>query len=116
MIKILYDTTLADRDKMVVEINPETAGHLHLAEGEYVIITSATGTLEAKVHLFHGAAPGMIMVPRGLGHSGLGMYLDGIGANFQEVVTLSEDALSGQPQWSLTPVKVSKAAGGAHHG
>ena len=116
MIKILYDTTLADRDKMVVEMNPETAGHLHLSEGDDVTITSIAGSLEAKVHLFHGVAPGMVMVPRGLGHSGLGSYVDGIGFNFQEVVALGRDALSGQPQWSLTAVKVTKAAGGAHHG
>ena len=116
MIKILYDTTLAHRDKMMVEMNPETAGRLHLAEGDEVIIASVSGSLEARVHLFHGAAPGMVMVPRGLGHSGLGMYLDGIGANFQQAVALGRDALSCQPQWSLTAVKVSKAAGGAYHG
>lgn len=114
MIKVLYDTTLAQRDKLVVEINPRTAAEHHLKEGDMIEIKSEAGAIPAMVHLFAGAAPGTICVPQGLGHTCLGGYLDGIGQNYQEVVMLGKDAISGQPQWDLTPVMVKKAGGVSH--
>lgn len=114
MIKILYNTTLIERDKLVVEINPATAKDMHLGEGEMVEITSEAGSIKAKVHLFAGAAPGMVFVPQGLGHSTMGGYLEGVGDNFQNAVVVTKDALSGQPQWDLSPVMVKKAGGVSH--
>ncbi|MGD8561260.1 MAG: molybdopterin-dependent oxidoreductase [Desulfarculaceae bacterium] len=114
MVKILSDTTLAEKDRLVVEINPETAAGLHLKEGDQVKIHSASGDLEAKVHLFAGAAPGMVFVPLGLGHTAMGQYLEGKGGNFQEAVVVTSDALSGTPQWGLTPVRLVKAGVSSH--
>ena len=114
MIKILDTTTLADHDRLVVEINPKTAAELHLSEGELVEIKSRGGAIRAKVHLFAGVHPDMVFVPRGLGHTCLGMYLEGIGANFHQATQLTSDPLSGLPQWGLSPVTIAKVGGMSH--
>ena len=67
MMKILYDTTLADSDQLVVEINPATAKKLHLKQGEKVTISSRAGHISARVQLFNGAAPGTVWRAPGLG-------------------------------------------------
>ncbi len=113
-LKILDDTTLAHKDQLVAEINPQTAAALHLAEGDVVEIASSTGKINARLHLYHGAAPGMVFVPVGLGHTAFGMYLKDKGANFFEAVEITADAGSGLPQWALTPVSIAKAGGVSH--
>jgi anaerobic selenocysteine-containing dehydrogenase len=114
MMKILSDKTLANKDKLVVEINPATAKEFGLTEGEAIVIESASGEIQAIVHLFEGAAPGMVFVPMGLGHTAFGEYLKDKGDNFQKVVLVTTDAMSGLPQWGLSPVRVKKAKGAAH--
>ena len=114
MLKILDDITLADKDRLVVEMNPATAAKLHLQEGEAVEIVSPAGSMRAKVHLFAGAAPGMVFAPVGLGHQAFGMYLKNKGENFFAAAQVSQDPLSGLPQWGLTPVSVRKARGVSH--
>lgn len=111
MIKILYDTTLADMNKLVVEINPETADHMHLAEGDSIELTSANGGIQAKVHLFAGAQPGMVFVPVGLGHTAFGAFVGEKGDNFNEAVEVAVDAENGLPDWQLTRVAVRKLGG-----
>jgi anaerobic selenocysteine-containing dehydrogenase len=113
-LKILDDTTLAHKDQLMVEINPKTAHEMHLGEGDMVEIASAAGKIKARLHLFNGAAPGMVFVPVGLGHTAFGMYLKDKGANFFEAVEVAADPGSGLPQWALTPVSIAKAGGASH--
>jgi len=113
-IKILDNVTLAHKDQLVAEINPKTAHDLHLGEGDVVEIASAAGKIKVGLHLYHGAAPGMVFVPVGLGHTAFGMYLKDKGANFFEAVEVAADPGSGLPQWALTPVSIAKAGGVSH--
>jgi len=113
-VKILDEITLAHKDQLVVEINPQTAHAMHLGEGDMVEIASAAGKINARLHLYHGAAPGMVFVPVGLGHTAFGMYLKNKGANFFEAVEVAADPGSGLPQWALTPVSIAKAGGVSH--
>ncbi|KIX14845.1 molybdopterin-containing oxidoreductase family protein [Dethiosulfatarculus sandiegensis] len=114
MMKVLSDETLAYKNNLVVEINPATAAELGLAEDDGIAIESASGEIKAIVHLFEGAAPGMVFVPMGLGHTAFGEYLKDKGDNFQKAVMVTTDAMSGLPQWGLSPVRVKKAKGAAH--
>jgi anaerobic selenocysteine-containing dehydrogenase len=114
MLKILDDTVLAHRDQLVVEMNPVTAEQLELKEGDLVQITSRAGQITARLHLFAGAAPGMVFVPVGLGHSAFGMYLKDKGANYYQAVEVEADPVSGLPQWGLTAVSVAKAGEVSH--
>lgn len=111
MIKILSDDTLARKNWLVVEINPKTAAKLGLSEKDPVEIASPAGKIKALVHIFAGAAPDMVFVPVGLGHSAFDMYLRDRGDNFFKAACVRTDAMSGLPQWELSPVKVRKVRG-----
>ncbi|MBI4799183.1 MAG: molybdopterin-dependent oxidoreductase [Desulfarculus sp.] len=110
MLKVLDGDTLANKDQMVVEMNPQTAHDLHLYEGDLVKVTSTAGSTEARVHMFAGAAPGMVFMPVGLGHyASQNAYTYRRGGNYNQVAEATADPLSGLPTWGLTPVAVSKA-------
>ncbi|MFH1034907.1 MAG: molybdopterin-dependent oxidoreductase [Pseudomonadota bacterium] len=110
MLKSLDATVLANKDQLVVEINPQTAAELHLADNDLIKVTSQAGSSEARVHLFAGAAPGMVFMPAGLGHyAAANAYTFRRGGNYNQVAMATADPLSGLPVWSLTPVAVSKA-------
>lgn len=108
MIKILSDDTLRFNDQTVVEINPETAHHLHLHDGDAVTVDSTEGGFTARVKFFAGARPGMVYMPVGLGHTAFGFYRKGKGGNYNSVVKAEADAVTGLPAWGLTPVTVRK--------
>jgi anaerobic selenocysteine-containing dehydrogenase len=110
MLKVLDRDSLANKDELVVEINPQTAASLHLAENDRVKVTSQAGSSDARVHLFAGASPGMVFMPVGLGHfAAANAYTMGRGGNYNQVAEATSDPLSGLPVWSLTPVAVTKA-------
>jgi menaquinone reductase, molybdopterin-binding-like subunit len=111
MVKILSDTMLADKDKLVVEMNPQTAKALHLYDGDMVMVESGEGSLRAKLSLFKGAAPGMVFAPVGLGHEAFGFQVAGKGMNFNNAARVVSDPMSGMPIWELTGVTVKKARG-----
>lgn len=110
MLKVLDGETLSNKDELVVEMNPQTAASLHLAEHDRVKVTSQAGSSDAIVHLFAGAAPGMVFMPVGLGRFAIAnAYTMGRGGNYNQVAEATADPLSGLPVWSLTPVAVTKA-------
>jgi anaerobic selenocysteine-containing dehydrogenase len=94
---------------VVVEINPATAKKLHLHDGDLVTIETDDGGAQARVHEFAGARPGMVFMPKGLGHSSFGFYLKGRGGNYNQMVEVAADPVSGLPVWGLTPVRVRHA-------
>ena len=111
MVKVLPDTMLADMDKLVVEMNPQTAHELHLYEGDMIRVDSVAGSLTAKLSLFAGAAPGVVYAPVGLGHSAFGFQVEGKGMNFNRAAKVTTDPMSGLPVWELTAVSVEKVQG-----
>jgi anaerobic selenocysteine-containing dehydrogenase len=109
MLKMLGENSLRNNNELVVEINPKTAHELHLADNDKVMVTSAVGSIEARVYLYDGAAPGMVFMPTGLGHSAVSnAYTMNKGGNFHRVAETQADSLSGLPTWGLTRVVVSK--------
>lgn len=111
MVKVLPDTMLADTDKLVVEMNPQTAHELHLHDGDMIRVDSVAGSLSAKLNLFAGAAPGVVYAPVGLGHSAFGFQVEGKGMNFNRAAKVTTDPMSGLPVWELTAVSVEKVQG-----
>lgn len=94
VIKIVEDTVLKGKEG-VIEINPETAESLRLAEGMHAILTTPKGSVKVKVHLYDGIMPGVIAMPRGLGHTAGGEYLADKGVNINELIGVVEDPASG---------------------
>ncbi len=69
-----------------VEVNPETAKHINVKEGEFLRLTTANGEIEAAAYIYPGIAPGVLAMPLGLGHTELGDYAKGRGVNFTDLL------------------------------
>lgn len=64
-----------------VEINPKTAEELGVTNDDIVKISTADGEIEASVYLFPAIRPDTIALPFGQGHTALGRWAEGRGAN-----------------------------------
>ena len=94
LIKALEDTVLKGND-LLVQINPATAKQLGLAEGKIAKLTTPKGAGRVKVHLTQGIMPGVVAIPRGLGHTTEDRFLAGRGVNYNQLSGPVDDPASG---------------------
>ncbi|RPJ16997.1 MAG: molybdopterin oxidoreductase [Desulfobacteraceae bacterium] len=94
VIKTVEDTVLKGKD-ILVEINPATARANGLSAGSYATLKTPKGSARVKINLFEGIMPGLVAMPRGLGHTAYDNYLAGKGINVNELVGTLEDPASG---------------------
>ncbi len=96
-----------------VEIHPETAARLGVAEGDLVAVESAAGRLEAPAYLYAGLRQDTVAIPLGQGHEGFGRYATGRGVNPARLLPARADGASGGLAWAGVSVKLSRAEGSA---
>jgi len=102
------DDTVLKGNNVFVEINPKTAREQGLREGQLAMLSTPVGKAKVKVHLFDGIMPGLVALPRGLGHTAFDDYLAGKGINFNELIGPVEDPVSGlDTAWGIR-VKLAK--------
>ena len=89
-----FDTVLKGND-ILVEVNPQTAKSYGLKEGKYAKLSTPVGEARVRVHLFDGVKPGIVAMPRGLGHTAFDRFLAGKGVNFNELIGPVQDPASG---------------------
>lgn len=94
MMKSVPDTVLK-KNTGLLEICPETAASLHLKDGDLVVLTTPKGRATMRVHFSNGVPPGVLSMPRGLGHSAYDDYLANKGVNIHELMGPVEDPVSG---------------------
>ncbi|MEZ4577846.1 MAG: molybdopterin dinucleotide binding domain-containing protein, partial [Desulfobacterales bacterium] len=94
MTKTVDDTVLK-KETSFVEINPTTARGLNLKEGATARLTTPKGEATVKVHLYDGIMPGIIAMPRGLGHTAYSVYLADKGTNVNTLIGSIADPASG---------------------
>jgi anaerobic selenocysteine-containing dehydrogenase len=93
-----------------VEINPQVAGHLGIADGDDVWVESPTGErVRVKAVLFEGARPEVVNIPFELGHEGYGRWATGRGVNPNRLVVNDTSPLTGSLNPFATRVKIYKA-------
>jgi anaerobic selenocysteine-containing dehydrogenase len=92
-----------------VEINPETAGRLHIAQGDLVDITSPHGVVRAPAMIFPGLAPDVIAMPVGQGHETFTRYASKRGVNPVGILAPATDAATGALAWAATRVAIARA-------
>jgi anaerobic selenocysteine-containing dehydrogenase len=108
VMKTVDDTVLKGTD-VFIELNPKTAGEHGLREGQLAMLNTPVGKARVRVHLFDGIMPGIVALPRGLGHTAFDDYLAGKGINFNELIGPVEDSVSGlDAAWGIR-VKLAKA-------
>jgi anaerobic selenocysteine-containing dehydrogenase len=94
LIKAVEDTILKGNE-VLVEVNPATAKELGLSNGQDATLSTPAGAGRVKVYLFDGIMPGVIAIPRGLGHIGENKFLDGKGVNYNTLTKPVEDPVTG---------------------
>jgi anaerobic selenocysteine-containing dehydrogenase len=106
VIKTVEDTVLKGKD-VFVEINPDTAKKYGLREGKPATLSTPKGSAKVKIHLSNGIMPGLVALPRGLGHTAYDKFLADKGINFNELIGPVEDSASGlDASWGIR-VKIS---------
>ena len=107
LVKALEDTILKGND-VLMEINPATAKPLGLSEGKHASLTTLKGSVRVKAHLTNRIMPGVIAIPRGLGHTADNRFLAGRGVNYNQLSSPVEDPASGyDAAWGIR-AKLSK--------
>jgi anaerobic selenocysteine-containing dehydrogenase len=91
-----------------VEIHPATAAKLGIVEGDIVEVTSKSGSIKSQAYLFPGIHPDAVSVPLGYGHTAMGRYAKGVGANVFAMLDPVFDKETGELAIHETSVKVSK--------
>jgi anaerobic selenocysteine-containing dehydrogenase len=108
LVKALEDTVLKGSD-VLVEVNPATAKKLGLSDQKYATLTTPRGSAKVKIYFFDGIMPGVIAIPRGLGHTAYDNFLAGKGVNYNALSEPLEDAATGlDAAWGVR-AKLSKA-------
>jgi anaerobic selenocysteine-containing dehydrogenase len=92
--KTLEETELK-RNDLFVEVNPRTAAEYGLTEGHHAMLETPKGKAKVLVHLFEGIMPGIVGIPKGLGHAAYDDYLAGKGVNANSLMGVVEDPITG---------------------
>jgi anaerobic selenocysteine-containing dehydrogenase len=92
--KTLEDTELK-RNDLFVEVNPKTAADYGLSEGHHAMLATPKETVKVLVHLFEGIMPGVVGIPKGLGHTAYDDYLAGKGVSANGLMGVVEDPITG---------------------
>jgi hypothetical protein len=82
-VKIISDKVLSGKYS-VIEINPATAGILK--DGDIAVLKTAMGKALVKIGFNEGILPGVIGMPRGLGHAFNNPYVAGKGVNVNDLI------------------------------
>ena len=108
MVKSLSDTVIKGQDGFV-EIHPSTARKYGLSEAALANLSTPVGTAQVRIHLFDGIMPGLVAMPRGLGHTAFDKYIANKGVNANQLIGPVEDPASGyNAAWGIR-AKLSKA-------
>lgn len=92
-----------------LEMNPESAHRLGLADKDRVKVESPFGGISTKVRLVAGLRPDVVNLPFNQGHTAVGRFAKGRGANGLELLNPASEPLTGLAAFTNTRVKVSKS-------
>ncbi len=91
-----------------VEINPETAEHYDIDEGDRIAVQTSRGTLTLPAKIYAGVERGVIAIPFGFGRKWGGRWCKGIGENPAHLVEARTDPLTGTALWTSTRASIRK--------
>jgi anaerobic selenocysteine-containing dehydrogenase len=91
-----------------VEMNPSLAASMQLNEGDVVSIESPTASVEAPVYISPAAPPEVLAIPLGQGHTSLGRWASGRGANPLGLLSPLADQATGALAYGSTRVSLRK--------
>ena len=94
--------------KTWVEINLRKAKELGISEGDVLELVSLNGSIEAVAYPTPAAAPDVLSIPMGQGHTFLGRYAEERGANPFDLLAPVVTEETGALAWAATKVSIKK--------
>lgn len=92
-----------------LEMNPESARRLGLADKDRVNVESPFGRIRTKVRFVAALHPDVVNLPFNQGHTAVGRFAKGRGVNGLELLNPASEPLTGLAAFTNTRVKVSRA-------
>jgi len=106
----LMQPTMGGRDRVWIEIHPDTAAKRGIADGDKIKVKSAVGAIEGYCRVFEGTRPDTIVFPMEHGHWAMGRWAKGRSPGHAGEVTVNQsDRVTGQCNYYTTKVSVEKA-------
>ena len=101
------------KDRCTVQVHPDDAERLGLAEGGRARVSSSSGELVVPVEVTDEIMPGVVSIPHGWGHDApgvrLGVAAEHAGVNSNLLAPVEVDAPSGNAVLNGIPVEVTAA-------
>src|SRR5262249_1730624 len=94
-----------------VELNPQTAAKLGIADGDIVEVSSTQGALRAPAVIYPGLALDAVAMPIGQGHETFTRYASKRGANPMAILAAVTEPETGALAWAATRVKIARVSG-----
>jgi anaerobic selenocysteine-containing dehydrogenase len=91
-----------------VELNPKSASDLGLREGDILAVVSQHGRVEVPVYVNPAAAPGVVSMPLGQGHTNYGRWAEKRGQNPMILIAPVADDTTGTLAYGATRVRLEK--------
>ena len=92
-----------------LEIHPDTADRLGIADGDIVEVASDAGTVRAVALRYLGIRKDVVALPLGQGHTALGRYAQGRGANGYALLPAEPAAFGGMVHMTAVTVHATGA-------
>jgi anaerobic selenocysteine-containing dehydrogenase len=107
LVKATEDTILKGND-VLVEMNPETAAGMKVADGKPALLETPRGEARVRIRYDNGIMPGVVALPRGLGHTAYDRFLADKGVNVNRLMASVEDPGTGfDAAWGIR-AKISR--------
>ncbi|MEN6440432.1 MAG: molybdopterin-dependent oxidoreductase [Syntrophobacter sp.] len=108
MNKLVPDYMLNGQD-VFVDINPETAKTLGFARGDLVTLKTSQAETAVRINISPAARPGVVYIPRGLGHKAYDEYIQNKGVNANSLMEVQLDPISGNGTVWATRAQLRRA-------
>lgn len=93
MMKTVDADVLKGGDSFI-QVNPETAKTYQLVEGDAAVLKTPKGHARVLINIYDGIMPGVVAMPRGLGHAG-NEFIAGKGTNVNTLLDVIPELFSG---------------------
>ncbi|TVM19724.1 molybdopterin oxidoreductase [Oceanidesulfovibrio indonesiensis] len=98
-----------DSDYLYAHLNASTAKSKGVAQGDVVRISSAAGTVMAKVNIFEGVMDGVVAIPKNFGHTAFDEFTRGKGDNVSALFAVASEPGTQASVWTGQAVELKRA-------
>jgi anaerobic selenocysteine-containing dehydrogenase len=97
--KLIPNSVLKNTD-IFIELHPDTAAKLGVAQGDLVSLKTTQGEANVLVNITAAARPGVVYMPAGFGHKAYDKYIQGKGVNANSLMEVQLDPVGIGTVWA----------------